>query len=74
MNKILINQIEEKIKKDGGCLCYVWNEEPNNPNKKIIIVKNINKENYPCIFNDGWSCVYYKNAEPVKRNIEKYFI
>ena len=74
MGNTAIKQIEDKIKKDGGCLCYVWNEEQNNPNKKIMIVKNVRRENSPCFFNDGWSCVYYRNAEPISEDIKKYLI
>lgn len=73
MENTLIN-IEEKIKKDSGCLCYVWNEEVKNPFKKLIIIRSINKVNYPFIFNDGWSCVHYKNAEPVSMDIIKFII
>ena len=50
MNETLLTQIEEKIFKDGGCLCYVWNKESPNPNKSIMIVKNIKRENSPSFF------------------------
>ena len=72
MEDTLINQIENKIKKDGGCLCYVWNEITNNPNKKIMVIKRVHPDTK--MFNDGWSCVYYKNAEPIGVDIKKYLI
>lgn len=67
-------EIKEKIKKDGGCLCEVWSDEQKNPNKKLMIVRKID-ENNNMIFNDGWSCVHYKYARPVAiKEIEKYIL
>jgi len=68
----MLNEIKKKIEKDGGCLCYVWNKSNFNPNKRIMIVRKINKETK--MFNDGWSCVFYEFAEPIMLKEIEIFI
>jgi hypothetical protein len=54
-----------------GVLCYVWNDGQANPNKKIMVVKSIDPNTG--MFNDGWSCVYYKYAEPIPLDYIKQY-
>lgn len=54
-----------------GVLCHVWNDDQLNPHKNIMIVRKIHPDTG--MFNGGWSCVYYKYAEPIKyEDIKKY--
>jgi len=54
-----------------GVLCHVWNDDQLNPHKNIMIVRSIHPETG--MFNGGWSCIYYKYAEPIKyEDIKKY--
>lgn len=56
-----------------GVLCRVWNDETTNPDKVIKIIREISPDTG--MFNDGWSCVFWKYAEPIKlEEIEKYIL